>query len=92
MARRDIPPPDGIRGQTPAWNCPACFSVLSVVHQEGPGRYACGPCEIHWSPDLFEAVMRPQPNVCPRCGDMTMGCDCCDPPTCRCECGWDVKG
>lgn len=89
--RREVPAPDGVRGRTPAWDCPACFSALSVVHRRGPNDYVCGPCGVRWGPDLFAIVTEPRPDVCPRCHGLTMGCDCCDPPLCRCECGWDVR-
>lgn len=84
--------PDGIKGsRTPAWDCPACGTVLGVVYMRGIERYACFDCDRTWVVDLFAEVAKPRPDVCPCCGGLTMGCDCCDPPTCRCECGWDVK-
>ena len=87
----NVPPPDGIRGQTPAWNCPACRSTLSVVYHKGPGYYACGPCERQWVAAVFASVTAHPPELCPCCTTSTL-VRASPPVIAICPaCGWDEE-
>jgi hypothetical protein len=91
VSRPTVPPPDGIRGQTPAWNCPACRSELSVVYQKGPRRYACGPCERQWIATVFATVAVPTPELCPCCVTTTLVREGAAPLAVCAACGWDEE-